>query len=71
MFAPQMALRPEYDLQSIRQDYLYKSEHHKYPDLVGGEGDGGWLKGWKRLEIFCHQYVIILIFGVNTFYFNG
>ena len=53
MFAPQMALRPEYDQQSIRQDHLCKSEHHKYPDLdyVGGEGDGGGLKGWKRGEI--------------------
>ena len=54
MFAPQMALRPKYDQQSIRQDHLYKSE---YPNILtwinlGGEGDGGGFKGWKMGEIF-------------------
>ena len=27
VLAPQMALRPEYNRQSIQQDHLYKSEH--------------------------------------------
>ena len=42
MFAPQMALWPEYDQQSIQQDYLISQSTKKYPDK-----DGGGLK-WKK-----------------------
>ena len=50
MFAPQMALRPEYDQQSIQQDYLYKSEHPNILTWIKWEGDGGGLKRWKMGE---------------------
>ena len=40
VFAPQMALRPEYDRQSIWQDHLYKSEHPKNLTLIKWKGRG-------------------------------
>ena len=55
MFAPQMALRPEYDRQSIRQDHLYKSEHPNILTWIKWEGRGrGWVKGVaKRRSPTC------------------
>ena len=74
MLAPQTALQPEYNGQSLQQDHLYKSEHPNILTWIKWEGRGmvvekGVEKGWKRLEIFFSS--IILIFGANTFYFNG
>ena len=40
VFAPQMALRPEYDRQSIWQDHLYKSEHPKNLTSIKWKGRG-------------------------------
>ena len=45
MFAPEMALQPEYDQQSILQDHLYKSGHLNILTWIKWEGDGGGLKG--------------------------
>ena len=50
MFAPQMALQSEYDQQSIRQDYLYKSEHSNILTWIKWEGDGVGLKEWESGE---------------------
>jgi len=53
VFAPQMALRPEYDRQSIRQDHLYKSEHPNILTRIKWEGRG-WVKGVaKRRSPAC------------------
>ena len=40
VLAPQMALRPEYDRQSIRQDHLYKSEYPNILTWIKWEGRG-------------------------------
>ena len=45
MLAPEMALQPEYDQQSILQDHLYKSGHLNILTCIKWEGDGGGLTG--------------------------
>ena len=45
MFAPEMALQPEYDQQSILQDHLYKSGYLNILTWIKWERDGGGLKG--------------------------
>ena len=40
MFGPEMALRPEHDRQSIRQDHLYKSEHPNILTWIKWAGRG-------------------------------
>ena len=63
-------------LQRYRQDHLYKSENHKYPqlDIVGGERDGGGLRGWQmELGIFWDaQFIlekkIIIVFSIRVWF---
>ena len=40
VLAPEMALGPDYDRQSIRQDHLYKSEHPNILTWIKWEGRG-------------------------------
>ena len=55
VLAPEMALGPDYDRQSIRQDHFYKSEH---PNILT------WINGIGRpLCVRCsnsmHHYIVL------------
>ena len=61
-----LLLRWPYGQSTIGSQYnktAYISWVPKYPDLdkVGGDGDGGRLKGWKRGGFYIQYYIIQIL----------